>query len=229
MRVVILLAGLMVASGGQAVAGEDTFQSGDILLFQTGGPLKNLGYHLAGSSGVTHSAIVVAHPAGGLALLESPGPRYPLMFSDLSTRLRYMAGKGKVWIRRRTVPLTAEENARLTAFACSQEDKKFASLRLLKPVICYPSRKHGPRELPEWQLDRTRWFCSELVAAACISAGLLDRSIVKPRYVDPEDLFSDRFLDLRPCWESPCEWCPAEPSPGYWLSRAASGSVSCWK
>ena len=52
------------------------------------------------------------------------------------------AAIGRVWIRRRKVPLTPEQSCRLTAFAMAQDGKRFALIRLAAQLT--PFRHRGP-------------------------------------------------------------------------------------
>ena len=97
-------------------------------------------------------------------------------------------------------PLTAEQSARLTAFALEQTGKRFAVFRLVLEVT--PLRAHGTLHghvFGSPRIDRPSWFCSELVVAAMSVAGLIDPHVLKPNTVYPRDLFrrsSVRFETL---------------------------------
>ena len=96
----------------------------------------------------------------------------------------------KVWVRRRRVPLTAEQSAALTAFVERQDGKPFAVLRLMGQMT--PFRSRGP--LRTWVVgkphgDREEWFCSELVTESCVAAGLMDADTARPAATYPRDLF----------------------------------------
>ncbi len=110
-------------------------------------------------------------------------------------------------MRRLRVPLSAEQSARLTAFALEQTGKRFAWLRLILEVT--PFRAHGllhSRLFGSACIDRHRWFCSELVVAALAVAGIVDPNVMKPNAIYPRDLFRDWPFDLKPCWEEPRRW-----------------------
>src|SRR5262249_32918889 len=125
----------------------------------------------------------------------------------------------RVWVRRRRMPLTAEQSARLTAFAEAQAGKPFAVLRLMGQLT--PFRSRGP--VRTWFVgrphgERRSYFCSELVLEACVAAGLLDPVTTRPAATYPRDLFFgrslnlylDRHLCLEPDWDPPARWteCP---------------------
>jgi hypothetical protein len=120
-----------------------------------------------------------------------------------------------VWIRRRCVPLTAEQSALLTEFALSADGKRFALGRLGLQLT--PFRTRGPLRtrfvgLP--QGDRKSYFCSELVTESCVAAGLLEYERTRPSATYPHDLFYgrslnpfiDRHLDINDYWLPPARW-----------------------
>jgi hypothetical protein len=200
---------------------------GDLILFRHTGCLKGIVYALAGSPGATHSAVVVARPDGSLALLEAPGTDYPVMLSDIPTRLN--AYKGRIWVRRLRCPLTCEQSRCLTEFACKQEGKPFDTFGFALPPFGFPTRKIIHRCLTDENLDPPRWFCSSLCVAAFVSAGLLDPCKVRPRFTDPQDLKVDRCLDLSKCWEEPVPWHRCGPRRECWWSKTCCGKVECWR
>src|SRR5262249_42395587 len=163
------------------------------------------------------------------ALLEG-GPHNTLRVSllDLEPQLAGYACKERVWIRRRCVPLTAEQSARLTAFALAVNGKPFAVVRLLGPLTGLRTRtalnieRRGKPFAAEFCLGDTRglrrsYYCSELVAEACVAAGLLCPHTTRPAAMYPRDFFFgrsrnkfiDEHLDLS-AWEPPARWtsCP---------------------
>ncbi len=163
------------------------------------------------------SGIVVARPDGSLAVLEAgPNDSMWIRVVDLLPHLREYADQGKVWIRKRRVPLTAEESAQLTAFAMAQENKLFALQRL--GVQLTPFRTRGPLRTrfvgkPHGG-NRISYFCSELVCEACVAAGLLDPERTRPSATYPHDLFFgrswnpfiDKHLDVNAGWYPPARW-----------------------
>jgi hypothetical protein len=199
-------------------------QPGDIFLCTTESAFLRAAHHLAGASDPHHSGLVVARSDGRLAVLEA-GPHNTLHVR-LRDALPHLASyaHGRVWIRQRRVPLTAEQSARLTAFAEAQDGKRFAWGRLLAQMT--PLRSRGPvrtQFLGGPHGERRSYFCSELVMEACVAAGLVDAATARPVATYPRDLFFDRspnpYLDrtlrLWECWEPPARWtsCPC-PGPG---------------
>jgi hypothetical protein len=134
---------------------------------------------------------------------------------DLLPHLKEYADVGKVWIRRRCVPLTPEQSACLTAFALKAEGKRFALPRLAGQLTIFRSR--GPLRTyfvggPHG--ERASYFCSELVTEACVAAGLLEAERTRPAATYPRDLFFgrsynpfiDKHLDVNAWWEPPARW-----------------------
>ena len=201
-------------------------QPGDLFLCTGREMWAKLGHWAAGTGAPQHSGIVVLRPDGTLGLLEG-GPHNTLhcRVLDALPQLESYAEIERVWIRRRRVPLTPEQCARLTAFALATDGKRFAFFRMLGQLT--PLRSRG-----SWRTqyvggphgDRRTYFCSELVTEACVAAGLLDPATTRPSAMYPRDLFfgrsQNRFIDEHldmSCWDPPARWtaCPgAEPDIG---------------
>src|SRR6476620_10982380 len=103
---------------------------------------------------------------GSLGLLEAPGTSYPVMLSNIPSRLQ--AYKGDVWIRRIRCCLSEEQCRCLTEFACKQDGKPFDTAGFALPPFGFPTRKITRRCLTPEDLDQPRWFCSSLCVAAYI-------------------------------------------------------------
>jgi hypothetical protein len=215
-------------------------QPGDIMLATDKNFFWKLTHDLAMAFEPHNSAIVFARPDGSLAIVEA-GPTDPMRRKpeeeltplergarrigsndtmwvatmDMLTHLQDYESKGPVWIRRRRVPLTADESARLTEFALRQEGKRFALSRLALQLT--PFRTRGP--VRTWFVgkphgDRKMYYCSELVTEACVAAGLMDAATARPSAIYPHDLFVAhslnpylrRNLDLSACWYPPARW-----------------------
>jgi hypothetical protein len=202
-------------------------QPGDLLLFRTRSLLINVAYFAACSGGATHCGLVVRRPDGSLGMLEAPGTRYPAMLSDIPSRLDFY--DGRVWVRRRRIPLTQAESDCLTAFACAQLGKPFNTLGIVAPIVGRPVRKPGgPCTGPE-ELDQSRWFCSDMLVSALVSAGLLDPCVARPKFTDPEDLDDDRLLDLSCGWEDKVPWHRCGPRGDAWWSEDCAGRRCWWR
>jgi hypothetical protein len=192
-------------------------QPGDLMLRLDNSNFWRITHYMALAFDPNGSGIVVARPDGSLAVLEAgPNDTMWIRTLDLLPHLREYADAGKVWIRKRRVPLTPEESARLTDFAMAQENKLFALQRL--GVQLTPFRTRGP--LRTWFVGkphggkRISYFCSELVCEACVAAGLLDAERTRPSATYPYDLFFGRswnpfidgHLDINAGWYPPARW-----------------------
>jgi hypothetical protein len=202
-------------------------QPGDLILFSYRKPLRTMIWLLGQSPGASHSAMVVRRPNGSLALLEARGPSSGVMLSDLPSRFR--SYYGRICVRRLLTPLSPEQSARLTAFACAQDGKPFSTTAMLAVLWGGPVRRPrrgcaGPEEL-----DPSAWFCSQLTAAAGVAAGIIDPCVSRPKTTDPEDLKSDRRLDLSACWAQPQRYqrC-GDRLPGWW-SESCCGRRAYWE
>lgn len=200
-------------------------QPGDIVLAAAKNLLSHIGHLAAGTGYPNHSAIVFARHDGSLAVLEA-GPhgrlRDGMAISDMLPELISYAGEGRLYIRRRKVPLTPEESARLTEFAYAAEGRRFAIVRIyLQPT---PLRSRMPLRaafVGKPDPDKQSYFCSELVLNACCYAGLLDPEITRPAATYPRDLFFNesrnyfvnRGVKPMACgWDPPARWIPCGTS-----------------
>jgi hypothetical protein len=195
-------------------------QPGDLFLATTDSQIMRIGHKLAGADAPHHSGIVFRRPDGRLAVLEA-GPHNLLVITawDLLPHLESYPPE-KVWIRKRRVPLTCEESARLTEFALAQEGKRFAALRTL--ALITPIRNRGPLRTHVLGKSkgpcRSSYYCAELVMEALVYTGLFDPAKARPSATFPRELFFDHSpnpylnhtLDLSPCWFPPARWldCP---------------------
>jgi hypothetical protein len=190
-------------------------EPGDIVFAADGSLFWLITHNLAGTSHPTHSAIVFRRPDGTMAILEGgPHDTRHVETMDALPHLRSYEEEGRVWIRRRAVPLTQEESDRLTEFAQKQDRKRFAIIRLGGQLT--PLRARGPIKIyfmgkPDFE-QRT-YYCSELVMNAIVYAGLYDASIARPSATYPRDIFMERSLNpflnkhlKLPCWDPPARW-----------------------
>ena len=195
-------------------------QPGDIFLATDMALWSRVGHSLIGGTGVQHSGIVFARPDGTLGLIEAgPFNSTTIEVMDPYTHMAEHVAKGDwVWVRRRRVPLTPEQSARLSAFLMEQWGKRFATLRMLGQVTPLKTRgilrtpfigkPHGP--------DRSSYYCSEMVVESLVFAGLMDGATARPSATYPRDLFFgrsnnpyiDRHLDMGPGWLPPSQWLP---------------------
>jgi hypothetical protein len=196
-------------------------QPGDIFLATDQVLWNRVGHWLAGGAGVHHSGIIYQRSDGRMELLEA-GPFNSLRVESVDPvrhMHKHVQNGDRVWIRRRCVPLTPEQSARLTEFAEAQTGKPFAVLRLLGQLTPFRSRGHWRTEyVGHVHGDRRSYFCSELVMECCVAAGLRDPETTRPAATYPRDLFFnhsripylDEHLQLEPDWCPPARWteCP---------------------
>jgi hypothetical protein len=171
----------------------------------------HIGFRLLASGPPFHSGIVIRRYDGQLALLEAkPYNDNYVHLLEVQPRLSAFSSElGEVWVRRLREPLTPEQAERLTVFAEEQNGKRFALFRLALEMT--PFGAHGPIRSRIWgstRYDRPTWFCSELVAAAVITTGLLPPGKICPNTLYPRDLFRDNPHCLLKNWEPPLLWTP---------------------
>jgi hypothetical protein len=206
-------------------------REGDIIFFQNKSQLWQAAFSTFGSPGPTHVAIVVKMDEGQLGLLQAVDPQ--LKFKPTLEHPGYKPGRvclspdvagflrqydGRIWVRPLRGTLHPTTSQRLTAWAQHQVGKPYGLDKLIGPPLGLPIQilhLGGPA-----QVDGRFWFCSELVASGLVVTGHLSPWHVRPCRVDPEDLFSDRLLNLQPAWEPPLLWStripanPNRPQPG---------------
>lgn len=198
-------------------------QPGDLFLSTDQALWSRFGHALAGGPGLHHSGTIFALPDGGLGLLEAGPYNTPtIQVLDPWKHMNDHVMMGdQVYVRRRKVPLTPEQSARLTAWACAQNGKPFATCRMLRQIT--PFRTRGPIRTHFMGFpngERDRFFCSELVCETCVFAGLMDPVTTRPSATYPADLFFgcsiNPYLDqhlwkLEVSWDPPARWFPTPP------------------
>jgi hypothetical protein len=152
-----------------------------------------------------------------MGILEAgPFNSLRVAIGDLQLTLEEHDRRGqRVWIRRRRLPLSEEQSAKLTAWAAAQNGKRFAAGRMLLQLT--PFRTRGP--LRTYVLggphgERHSYFCSELVMESCVHVGLLPACTTRPTATYPRDLFFDDSANLflkthfclAPDWYPPAQW-----------------------
>jgi hypothetical protein len=191
-------------------------QPGDIVLSTDTSAFWKLMHNLAGTGHPTHSMVVFAFPDGSMGILEG-GPHDTLKCRALDALPHMLTyeNEGRIWVRR-AVPLTAEQSARLTEFALAADGRQFSIGKLALQLT--PLRTRGPIRTAfvgkPHGLEKSSYFCSELVVEALVYAGLMDARTARPSATYPRDLFMDhspnpylnRHLNLAPCWEAPARW-----------------------
>jgi hypothetical protein len=200
-------------------------QPGDIVMAADTSAFWTLMHNLAGTSHPTHSMIVFALPDGRPAILEGgPHDTVKCRVLEATPHMASYEAEGRVWVRRRTCPLTPWQSARLTEFCLAANCKDFSLRRLALQLT--PLRTRGPVKTAfvgkPHGLDRQAYFCSELVCEACVYAGLMDGRTTRPSATYPRDLFfgnsKNPYLHrhlpaMNGAWDAPARWtsCPITP------------------
>jgi hypothetical protein len=189
-------------------------QPGDVVLSNSTRPGAALMYVFALTGPPAHAGVVVRLPDGRPAVAEAGGEG---VFTTRVTPLDQRVGQYgcSVWVRRRCVPLTAEQSCRLTEFALAADGGGYAWGRGIGMGARLGAR--GP--LRTYHLGRPRgcgkrYFCGEFVVEALAYAGAVDPATARPGAVLPRDLFFDssanpyfdRFPPLGCGWEAPSKW-----------------------
>jgi hypothetical protein len=183
-------------------------QPGDILLFDDHNRISAKAYHTLGTGGPLHAGIVYRKPDGALASLEAGTDGVMKVFNhDLKTRLRGF--DGTLLVRRLRKPITPEQSQQLAEFAAAQEGKPYALGRLALQTIPLRLRTaRYSRPFGRTVVDRDRWFCSEIVVAAAVVAGIWPLDAYPANMMYPRDLCYDEHFDLSPHHEPPALWYP---------------------
>ena len=187
----------------------------------------------------THAGIVVRLPDGRLGVLEAGGGgELRTRTTPLDVRLARI-GDRSLWIRRRSVALTTEQERKLNVFAALSENTGYSKVRAFD--LAWFSL-HGPRGPIRTFFDgepqgiRADSVCSEIVVEALAYAGIIDSATARPSATTPRDLFLDRspnlYIRRHPplaCgWFAPALWipepyalCRVKPQPKCGLLRFA--------
>jgi hypothetical protein len=192
-------------------------QPGDVLLMSDTNRLWTFLNRLALTGKPGHNGLVVRMPDGRLGAFES-GYSDSLMTRVTPLEYRLNSYPGYVWVRRRTVPLTPDQDRRLTEFAMAADGTRYALVRFLTQAT--PLSPRGP--LLTVVVGKPigighRYFCSQSTVEALVYAGVIDGRTARPGATFPQDLFYDRsrnrYIDHHPplgngAWGPPQLWTP---------------------
>lgn len=191
-------------------------KAGDVVLMSDTNAFWTFLYRLALTGKPGHGGIVATMPDGRLGLLEAgyDGTLWT-RFTPLDYKLNTFPGS--IWVRERQVPLTPEQDARLTAFAVAAADQRYAVGKFLLQATQLTPR--GPLRTAHFgrpMRHEHRYTCAEIILAALLAAGLVDGRTVRPGATYPQDLFYDRsrnpYIDRHPPlaggWGVPRQWTP---------------------
>lgn len=189
-------------------------KSGDILLLSDTNKFWTFVYRIALTGKPGHAGIVVTMPDGRLGVLEAG-------YNDTTwarvTPLDYRINEyhGTVWIRQREVPLTPDEDRKLTEFAVAADGGRYALGRFILQLT--PIRSRGPLRTYVIGGPRGiggRYYCAEETLEALAYVGVIDARTVRPAATFPQDMFYDRsrnlYVDHHPPlaagWKPPRLW-----------------------
>jgi hypothetical protein len=195
-------------------------QPGDLFFSKTNSFILKCGHYISGAFQPSHSGYIFRRPDGSLATMEA-GPYDVLVITagDLIGHLAGYHGRSAVWVRPRCVPLTPEQDCRLTEFSMKQEGKPFATARIYRQMTplkvrgCVTSEFVGQSNGP----DRWAYYCAEMCTEAFIYAGLVPADCTRPPATYPYDLFYDeskvpflkrKFKLSQYGWGVPSRWRP---------------------
>jgi hypothetical protein len=181
----------------------------DIVLYDDHNAFITRVYKLVGTNGPLHVGIIFRRADGTPALLEAGANRVPrVQILEVDNRLHHY--DGTILVRRLKTPLTAEQSKKMTEFCLAQEGKTYAVLRLMLQGT--PLRPRGWMDpvLGKTSLERSHWFCSELVTAAATAAGVLNGKEFHANAIFPRDLCYDERVNLSQFYEPPALWYPRD-------------------
>lgn len=197
---------------------------GDIVLYDDFNRFFHFLFKLASTAPPTHTAMVIEGDNGQPMLLELTGPtvitaRVTIMDVDK----RFHSYPGVVMVRRIREPLTPEQSRDLTQFAHAQAGKAFALPRVMLLATPLCPRSGLRKELfGHTYTSRKRWFCSELVVAACSQARIIDGKRCCANATCPRDLAYDETLNLSGQYHPPALWMADAPQQAQQMRPGAS-------
>lgn len=191
-------------------------KAGDVVLMSDTNRFWTALARLALTGKPGHNGLVVTMPDGRLGLFEA-GANDALWTRITPLDYRLNAYPGYIWVRPRAVPLTPEQDRRLTEFAVAADGSRYNLRQYLKQATQFSHR--GP--LRTVFIGKPvgigyRYFCSQSAVEALVYAGVSDVRTARPSATYPQDLFYDRsrnpYIDrhppLGPDWGPPQLWTP---------------------
>lgn len=190
---------------------------GDILLLSDPDTLFNVLYVIAKSGKPGHCAIVVTMPDGRLGMLETGFSFTPwARLTPLDYAINLYAGN--IWVRPREVPLTPEEDQRLTDFAVQANGLPYNKKRFANQLTLFRSRNPIVTRFAGKPIGAGQSYtCVQIVMEALVYTGLIDAITARPAATYAQDLFYDRsrnpYIDRHPPiagrgWGPPQLWTP---------------------
>lgn len=191
-------------------------KAGDVLLFSDTNAFWTAIYRIGFTGKPGHAGLVVTMPDGRLGILEAGfGGTMWTRVTPLDYRINQYPGT--VWVRPRLVPLSADEDRRLTEFAEAAQNQRYAWGRFL--VQSTPLRSRGPLRTAVMGKPvgiGHRYVCAQATVEALVFAGVVNGRTARPAATFPQDLFYDhsrnRYLERHPPleggWGEPQLWTP---------------------
>ncbi|WP_149109238.1 hypothetical protein [Limnoglobus roseus] len=194
-----------------------TPKAGDVLLLSDPDPLFDVLYVFAKSGKPGHCAIVVTMPDGRPGMLEAGFSFTPwTRLTPLDYAISLYAGN--VWVRPREVPLTPDEDRRLTEFAMQANGGAYNKKRFANQLTLFRSRNPIVTRFAGKPVGPGKTYtCVQIVVEAMVYAGLIDAKTARPAATYAQDLFYDRsrnpYIDRHPPmagrgWGAPQLWTP---------------------
>ena len=195
-------------------------RAGDVLLLSDSDKIWTLLYRIALTGKPGHSGVVVTMEDGRLGVLEA-GYNDTIWVRVTPLDYRLNEYHGTVWIRQREIPLSPDEDRRLTEFAMAVNGQRYGLGQFMLQIT--PLRSRGPIRTNFLGKSRGiggRYVCAQETLEALIYAGVIDPSTARPAATYPQDLFYDRsrnlYLDKNPPlaggWSQPRLWNALEGS-----------------
>lgn len=192
-------------------------KAGDVLLLSDPDTLFDVLYVIARNGKPGHCALVVTMPDGRPGMLESGFSFTP--FTRL-TPLDYAINlyAGNVWVRPREVPLTPDQDRRLTEFAAAADGGAYNTRKFANQLTFFRSRNPVVTRFAGKPVGiGHEYTCVQIVVEALVYAGLVDGRTARPSATYAQDLFYDRsrnpYIDRHPPlagrgWGGPQLWTP---------------------
>jgi hypothetical protein len=189
-------------------------EPGDVLLYSNPNFIWGTLYAIAFTSAPGHAGLVVRMENGEIGVLEAGYDDKPWV-AVVPLKSRLPTYEGRIWVRKRKTPITAEQSKILRDFSCTIDGRRYGVLRLLLQMT--PLRNRGPLRtafIGKPQGVRKTYICSEAVLEGLTIAGLIDFETSRPSATYPRDLFFDcspnpyvnRHPPLACDWEVPALW-----------------------
>lgn len=192
-------------------------KAGDVLLLSDPDRLFNALYVVARTGKPGHCAVVVTMPDGRPGVLEGGFSFTPwVRVTPLDYWMNLYAGNA--WVRQREVPLTPEQDRRLTEFAVLADGDRYNLRSFARQLTFFRARNPVVTRFVGGPVGPGHeYHCVQIVVEALVYAGLVDGATARPKATHAQDLFYDRsrnfYIDRHPPlagrgWGGPQLWTP---------------------